>query len=39
MQPAYFAVHPGYRGRGYGRRLWRASRAWGRAGTSAGGEG
>lgn len=31
QQPAYFAVHPGYRGRGYGRDLWRASMAWGRA--------
>ncbi|MUN36455.1 GNAT family N-acetyltransferase [Actinomadura litoris] len=31
QQPAYFAVHPDYRGRGYGRRLWRASMAWGRA--------
>ncbi|QKW32821.1 GNAT family N-acetyltransferase [Actinomadura sp. NAK00032] len=31
QQPAYFAVHPSYRGRGHGRRLWRASMAWGRA--------
>ncbi|WP_395107587.1 GNAT family N-acetyltransferase [Actinomadura sp. SCN-SB] len=28
--PAYFAVHPAYRGQGHGRRLWRASMAWGR---------
>ncbi|CND73145.1 Predicted acetyltransferase [Mycobacterium tuberculosis] len=31
QQPAYFAVHPAYRGRGHGRSLWRASMAWGRA--------
>jgi len=31
QQPAYFAVHPAYRGRGHGRRLWRASMAWGSA--------
>jgi GNAT superfamily N-acetyltransferase len=29
--PQYFAVHPGYRGRGHGRALWRASMAWGKA--------
>ncbi|WP_433189753.1 GNAT family N-acetyltransferase [Actinoallomurus sp. CA-150999] len=29
--PQYFAVHPGYRSRGHGRNLWRASMAWGRA--------
>jgi len=29
--PQYFAVHPGYRGRGHGRALWRASMAWGAA--------
>jgi GNAT superfamily N-acetyltransferase len=28
--PAYFAVHPHYRNRGHGRRLWKASMAWGR---------
>ncbi|RAY14471.1 GNAT family N-acetyltransferase [Actinomadura craniellae] len=34
--PAYFAVHPAYRGRGHGRRLWRASMAWGwRSGAEA----
>ncbi|WP_433228550.1 GNAT family N-acetyltransferase [Actinomadura formosensis] len=31
QQPAYFAVHPAYRGRGHGRSLWRASMAWGHA--------
>ncbi|MFI6447691.1 GNAT family N-acetyltransferase [Kitasatospora sp. NPDC050543] len=27
--PQYFGVLPGYRGRGYGRRLWRAAMHWG----------
>ncbi|HEU0088809.1 MAG TPA: GNAT family N-acetyltransferase [Pseudonocardiaceae bacterium] len=27
--PQYFAVHPAYRNRGYGRALWRAAMAWG----------
>ncbi|NEA22221.1 GNAT family N-acetyltransferase [Actinomadura bangladeshensis] len=31
QQPAYFAVHPAYQGRGHGRSIWRASMAWGRA--------
>ncbi|WP_344899565.1 GNAT family N-acetyltransferase [Actinomadura meridiana] len=30
QQPAYFAVHPAYRGLGHGRNLWRASMSWGR---------
>ncbi len=34
QQPAYFAVHPSYRGQGHGRRLWRASMAWGRSNGS-----
>lgn len=29
LLPQYFGVLPGYRGRGYGRRLWRAAMHWG----------
>ncbi len=29
VPPQYYAVHPGYRRRGHGRALWRASMAWG----------
>ena len=33
--PQYFAVHPAYRGHGHGRKLWRASMAWGHASGAA----
>lgn len=29
VPPQYYAVHPGYRRRGFGRALWHASMAWG----------
>jgi GNAT superfamily N-acetyltransferase len=35
MPPQYFAVHPGYRRKGYGRALWRASMSWGYASNAA----
>jgi GNAT superfamily N-acetyltransferase len=35
VPPQYFAVHPGYRRKGYGRALWQASMAWGRASDAA----
>ena|SRR5712691_4402543 len=35
VPPQYFAVHPGYRRKGYGRALWRASTSWGYARNAA----
>ncbi|WP_331735038.1 GNAT family N-acetyltransferase (plasmid) [Streptomyces sp. NBC_01166] len=35
LLPQYFAVHPEYRGHGYGRALWRAAMTWGRASGAA----